>query len=253
MIREFCAGRLKTAVYATREEMGEDAAKHAAAALRAVLAAKDECNVIFAAAPSQNDFLKALCDQKVDWQRVNAFHMDEYIGLDDDAPQRFGNFLKAAVFDRVPFKSVQYIRGNAADIPAEIERYSRLLLQHPVDIVFMGIGENGHIAFNDPHVAKFDDLCLMKQVDLDDRCRQQQVNDGCFADLNSVPRCALTLTVPALLAAETIFCVVPCTTKAEAVKKTVCGEIRETLPASALRVHQNASLYLDSDSAALLP
>lgn len=253
MLNEFYAGRLKTSIYDTREEMGRCAAKEAAEALCAVLAVKDECNVIFAAAPSQNDFLAALCRESVEWERINAFHMDEYIGLDEDAPQRFGNFLKAAVFDRVPFKSVHYIHGNAADITGEIRRYSDLLTAHPVDIVFMGIGENGHIAFNDPHVAKFDDLCLMKQVELDERCRQQQVNDGCFAALEVVPRYALTLTVPALLSADRIFCIVPCETKAEAVYKTVCGEIRETLPASALRTHKNAALYLDIHSAALLP
>ena len=188
MLASFDAGKLQVKVYQTHEEMGMQAATEAAQALRQVLAEKDECNVIFAAAPSQNSFLAALCEADIDWKRVNAFHMDEYIGLDDAAPQRFGNFLKEAVFSKVPLKSVSYIQGNAADISAEIDRYSALLRQHPVDIVFMGIGENGHIAFNDPHIAKFDDPCMMKQVELDERCRQQQVNDGCFATLGAVPR-----------------------------------------------------------------
>lgn len=249
MIKMFDAGRLQVKIFETRAEMGENAAKEAAAALREVLANKAECNVIFAAAPSQNDFLAALCNEEIEWNRVNAFHMDEYIGLSDAAPQRFGNFLKNAVFDKVPFNSVSYIQGNAADIDAEIVRYSNLLRNNPVDIVFMGIGENGHIAFNDPHIAKFDDICMMKQVELDERCRCQQVNDGCFATLGDVPRHALTLTVPVLMSAAKVFCMVPCKTKAEAVQKTVCGEIRETLPASILRTHGCARLYLDKDSA----
>lgn len=249
MITAFDAGRLNVTVYQTRQEMGQQAAKEAAQALREVLAAKDECNVIFAAAPSQNDFLAALCEEDIEWGRVNAFHMDEYIGLSDAAPQRFGNFLKNAVFDRVPFKSISYIQGNAADIDEEIARYSDLLRRNPVDIVFMGIGENGHIAFNDPHIAHFDAICSMQKVELDERCRQQQVNDGCFATLNDVPRFALTLTVPVLMSAKRVFCIVPCKTKAEAVQKTVYGEIRETLPASILRTHPCARLYLDADSA----
>lgn len=252
MIAAFDAGKLKVTVYQTHEEMGQQAALEATQALRQVLAEKEECNVIFAAAPSQNSFLAALCEADVDWSRVNAFHMDEYIGLDEAAPQRFGNFLKEAIFAKVPFKSVSYIQGNAADIDGEIARYSALLKEHPVDIVFMGIGENGHIAFNDPHIAKFDDPCVMKAVELDERCRQQQVNDGCFAALDLVPRFALTLTVPTLFSASNIFCMVPHSTKAEAVMKTVKEEIRELLPASILRIHNNARLYLDKASAAFI-
>ena len=198
MILERKAGRLLVKAYETRAEMGRAAAAEAAQALRAVLADKGSCRVIFAAAPSQNEFLEALCGADVDWSRVDAFHMDEYIGLPEEAPQGFGNFLKRAIFDRVPFRSVNRIRGGAADVDGEIARYSALLREQPADVVFMGIGENGHIAFNDPHVAHFDDDCLMRAVELDETCRRQQVNDGCFAALDQVPTHALTLTIPAL-------------------------------------------------------
>ena len=181
MILERKAGRLLVKACETRRELGQTAAEEAAQALREVIAVKGGCNVIFAAAPSQNEFLEALCRADVDWDKVSAFHMDEYIGLPEEAPQRFGNFLRKAVFERVPLRQVEYIRGNAEDIDGEIARYTALLRDNPPDLVFMGIGENGHIAFNDPHVAHFDDTEKMRAVALDEVCRRQQVNDGCFA------------------------------------------------------------------------
>jgi len=248
ILKEFNAGNLHVKVYKTRDELGHMAAIDAVSALKNVINKKGECNVIFAAAPSQNEFLNALCESDVDWSKVNAFHMDEYIGLDIDAPQSFSNFLKKAIFEKLKFKSVNYINGSTQNISEEINRYSKMLQDHTVDIVFMGIGENGHIAFNDPHAARFDDTVLMRIVELDDKCRNQQVNDGCFSTIDKVPKKALTLTVPALMSAKAIFCMVPATTKAEAVKQTVYGEIRETLPASILRTHKCAVLYTDSDS-----
>ncbi len=238
-------------VYENREEMGRAAAAEAAKTIKRLLAEKDEINIIFAAAPSQNEFLTALlADKEVDFSRINAFHMDEYIGLPSDAPQGFGNFLKRALFDKAPFKTVNLIDSSAIDANAECERYSELLRQKPCDIVCMGIGENGHIAFNDPHVADFDDPETVKVVSLDEVCRMQQVNDGCFARLEDVPKYALTLTIPALLAPEYIFCVVPAKTKANAVKATVNGPVSASCPATALRRHKKAVLYADKDSAA---
>ncbi|WP_129724794.1 glucosamine-6-phosphate deaminase [Xylanivirga thermophila] len=229
--------------------MGRGAANDAACVIKKLLNEKDDVNIIFAAAPSQNEFLEALMlDNDIEWGRINAFHMDEYIGLPADAPQGFGNFLKERIFDRVPFKSITYLNGNATDIEEECIRYTKLLKDNPVDIVCMGIGENGHIAFNDPHVAFFNDDKWVKVVDLDLKCRNQQVHDGCFANLDAVPTHALTLTIPALLSAEHIFCVVPAITKAEAVKNTVNGPITEQCPASILRNHENAVLYVDKDS-----
>ena len=209
--------------------------------------------MIFAAASSQNDFLKALLeDAEIDWTRVNAFHMDEYIGLEMGAVQSFGTFLKERIFDKVPFRSVSYINGHAINASDECLRYAALLDKYPVDIVCLGIGENGHIAFNDPHVAHFDDCERIKVVSLDDRSRMQQVHDGCFSTLERVPVSAFTLTIPALIAAKYMFCVVPSKTKDVAVFNTVNGPISESCPASILRRKENAVLYLDSDSSKLL-
>jgi glucosamine-6-phosphate deaminase len=253
IIREFQKDKLKVKVYNDRASMGSAAAAEAADLILKLLNIKEEINIIFAAAPSQNDFLEALINMKnIDWKRINAFHMDEYIGLEPSAPQGFGNFLKARIFDKVNFKTVNYINGNSDDIQQECDRYSKLLLNNIIDIVFMGIGENGHIAFNDPHVAFFNDNETVKAVELDEKCRNQQVNDGCFASLEDVPTHALTLTIPALTRGKFIFCIVPAKTKAEAVYNTVCGEITEGCPASILRKHDMAVLYADADSARLL-
>lgn len=241
------SGHLEARVYETREALGRAAARDAVEALQQTLSSQGFCNIIFAAAPSQNEFLAALCESGIDWSRVNAFHMDEYLGLAEQAPQRFGNFLRRAIFDKLPFRSVHFIDGNA-DPQQEIARYGALLQENRPDIIFMGIGENGHIAFNDPHVCHFDDPSPMRIVDLDETCRQQQVNDGCFASLEEVPLRALTLTPPTLVSARRIFCMVPAATKAQAVEATVYGEIREMVPATILRMHPQATLYLDSDS-----
>ena len=177
--------------------------------------------------------------------------MDEYVGLPADAPQGFGNFLRRAIFDKVPFGSVDYI-GSEGDADARIARYDAILAAHHVDVVFMGIGENGHIAFNDPHVADFKDPAPVKKVDLDLKCRTQQVHDGCFAKLEDVPEYALTLTVPTLFAADRLFCIVPAPTKADAVKATVEGPVGEACPATVMRLHKAATMYLDPDSAGKL-
>ena len=208
--------------------------------------------MIFAAAPSQNDLLAHLCEEEgIDWGKINAFHMDEYIGLDPAAPQCFSNFLKDHIFDLKPFGSVNLINAGA-EKDAEIARYAALLQAHPIDIVCMGIGENGHIAFNDPHVADFNDPALVKAVSLDEKCRQQQVNDGCFKHIDEVPKYAMTLTVPMLMSATYKFCVVPAPTKAWAVNETVNGAIGEACPATVMRKSENCILYCDADSAALL-
>ena len=174
--------------------------------------------------------------------------MDEYIGLPDGAIQSFASFLKKALFDGLPFGRVEYINGNALP-EQETERYGRLLRENPCDIVVMGIGENGHLAFNDPGVAFFEDPQTVKVVELDQACRMQQVHDGCFETLDQVPRQALTLTIPALTCAAYAFCIVPGPTKAEAVRRTLEGPVCEECPASVLRRHVQAVLYLDRDSA----
>ena len=233
--------------------MGSAAASDVKAAILRALIEKETINMIFAAAPSQNEVLANLAnDKEIPWERVNAFHMDEYIGLDKDAPQGFGNFLRDHIFGIAPFKSVNYIRIDAPDAEEECNRYSELLKANPVDIVVLGIGENGHIAFNDPPFADFNDTKLVKSVKLDEVCRNQQVNDGCFATVDDVPTHALTLTVPALMSGKELYCIVPAPTKAKAVYETLMGEITPLCPASVLRTHKCATLYLDGDSSSLI-
>ena len=240
-------------VYKTRDEMGKSAANDIKACILSLLKTKETINMIFAAAPSQNEVLYALAtDKEIPWNRINAFHMDEYIGLSADAPQGFGNFLKEHIFGLADFKSVSYIDITASDAEKECNRYAELLAKYPTDIVVMGIGENGHIAFNDPPVADFNDKKAVKSVELDEICRNQQVNDGCFAKIDDVPKTAITLTVPTLFAGDHLFCIVPAKTKAKAVKATLCDDINEKCPATVLRRHKSAILYLDGDSSSLL-
>lgn len=252
-MKEFQKDKIKVEIYDTRAEMGNAAARDIKAKIAQLLAEKGEINMIFAAAPSQNEVLASLAeDKEIEWNRVNAYHMDEYIGLSAEAPQGFGNFLKEHIFGRVPFKSVHYIDCTAADPEKEAARYEKILRDNPPDIVVMGIGENGHIAFNDPPVADFKDTRGAKVVKLDEVCRNQQVHDGCFTRLEEVPKYAITLTVSTLVSAPWLFCIVPAKTKANAVKECLTGEISEHCPASILRLQDNAVLYLDKDSASLL-
>jgi glucosamine-6-phosphate deaminase len=244
---------LAVKIFHTKEEMGKEAAGNVSDTIRQLLKDKEEINMIFAAAPSQSDFLKELItDERIQWEKINAFHMDEYIGLEKEAPQGFGNFLRDRIFSRVPFKSVHYINGWAENPLAESERYAGLLTQYPVDIVCLGIGENGHIAFNDPPVADFNDPNQVKVVELDRACRQQQVNENLFAEVNLVPIHAITVTIPALLKAKYMFCMVPGENKAKAVYHTLNDEISEKCPATILRTKEDAILYLDEESASLL-
>lgn len=242
--------------YKNRALLGRDAGREVAAAIRDLLSSgnETEVNMVFAAAPSQQEFLETLVEEKdIDWSRVNAFHMDEYIGLSPDAPQRFGNFLTERLFGKVSFRTVHYLNGSAPDLQAECDRYGALLRSFPTDIVCMGIGENNHIAFNDPHVADFGDPQWVKVVTLDAACRRQQVNDGCFEKLDYVPTQALTLTVPALMAGDAIYCMVPGSNKAQAVRNTLLEDVDEQFPSTILRTHPKAMLFVDRDSARLLP
>lgn len=252
LIKTIITEKLKTSVYDTRDEMGKAAGKAAADAINAILKEKEFANVIFAAAPSQNETLAALLAEDVDFSKINAFHMDEYIGLDKKAPQCFSNYLKDHIFSKVQFKSVNYIDASATDSDNECARYAALIEKYPTDIVVMGIGENGHIAFNDPWVADFNDPKTVKAVPLDEVCRQQQVNDGCFNTIDDVPKYAVTLTCPTLFNGKNLFCIVPAKTKANAVKHTLQDEISVDCPATVLRKHSSAVLYLDSDSSELI-
>lgn len=240
--------KLKIRVHPGRESMGKAAAYDIYAAMKRLLAGKERIRIVFAAAPSQNECLAALVQMEgLDWSRVTAFHMDEYIGLPSSQPQRFGNFLSHRLFDQVSPGEVFLIDGMN-DPEAECDRYSRFITAAPIDMVVLGIGENGHIAFNDPPVADFTDPLWVKQVKLDEACRLQQVNDGCFASLGEVPQYALTLTIPALMSGAHLFCIVPGASKRSAVQRTLYGDISEACPASILRRHPDCTLYVDQES-----
>ena len=250
VLKSFEAGKLFVRIFENRELMGACAGAEAAEYLRLLLKEKSEVNVMFAAAPSQNETLAALCSAEgIAWHRVNAFHMDEYVGLDPAHPAGFRNFLRRAIFDKFAFKSVNLLDGNAVDLQAAVRDYEALLRAYPLDACLMGVGENAHIAFNDPPIADFNDPALIKVVELEIRCREQQVHDGCFDTLEEVPTHALTATIPAIMQAAKLFCSVPAVTKAEAVRNMLNGEISTACPATILRTHPSASLYLDVDSA----
>jgi glucosamine-6-phosphate deaminase len=240
--------RLVVESFATRAKMGAAAAADIAAALAERLGKQANVRMVFAAAPSQADMLAALCAVPgVEWNRVTAFHMDEYIGLSPSSPARFGNWLDVHVFGKLPFAAVHRIKPEP-DAMAEIRRYSDLLNAAPIDFVCLGIGVNGHVAFNDPPVADFSDPLDVKIVELDETCRQQQVHDDCFPDLASVPHEAITLTVPRLLRASRLFCVVPGIVKRDAVRNALYGPLSTDCPASALRTHAACTLYIDKGS-----
>jgi glucosamine-6-phosphate deaminase len=235
----------------SRAELGELAARDIAAALRGALCEKAYLRMILAAAPSQSEMLAALLREPgIDWQRVTAFHMDEYIGLPGDAPQRFGLWLKREFFDHVPLAKVNLINpGN--DPEAACRAYASMLAEAPIDVVLLGVGTNGHLAFNDPP-ADLDDPLAVKVVDLDEMCREQQVLDGCFASLDKVPRMAVTLTVPTLLGGRELFCCVPGLHKSAAVKAMMEAPISGACPATALRTHPRCTVYLDRESGSLI-
>ncbi len=249
LVKKIQIKNLQVEIYPDRQAMGRAAASAVTERIRLLLKAQDEIRMIFAAAPSQNEVLYELSKMEdVDWTKVIAFQMDEYIGLSAHEPQRFGNYLKERIFEKVPFKTVHYLNPLPDKVEAECDRYAELLQKAPIDIICMGIGENGHIAFNDPPVTDFHDRKWVKVVVLDHISRQQQVNDGCFVSINDVPEQAITLTVPALFSGRYLFVVVPGIMKAKAVHCTLYGDISIDCPASILRKHKNAVYYLDSNS-----
>jgi len=249
MKNSFVLEKLTVKVFPDRVAMGRAAGQAVASGMKEMLKKKDLA-MVFASAPSQNEFLEELSKSRgVDWKRVTAFHLDEYVGLPDAAPQAFGQYLRKRLFDKVRPGKIHYLNGMAEDPEAECDRYAALLKDHPLDIACIGIGENGHLAFNDPPVADFNDPRLVKVVELDLASRQQQVHDGCFKEIESVPQKAITLTLPAILSATFIFCMVPGPTKEGAVQRTLEGPITTDCPASILKKHEKATLFLDQDSA----
>lgn len=253
-VEEKKVDKLRVKKYDSRKSLGQDAARLVGEKITELQRTQKVIHMIFASAPSQNEFLENLgAFQGIDWTSIVAFHMDEYIGLPTDHDQSFGYFLRQKLFDLVPISQVHYIHGDAPDMQSECKRYESLLKDHPIDIVCMGIGENTHIAFNDPHVADFGDKELVKIIDLDIQSRQQQVNDGCFASIEQVPTHAVTLTIPALFAGQHLFCMVPGSNKAKAIFQTLNEAISADFPATVLRNHPDAILFVDAQSGAQIP
>jgi glucosamine-6-phosphate deaminase len=256
--RYFTAGRLAVEVHADRPALGAAAGLAAAAYLRETIARQGSARVIFACAPSQDEFLAALiahsrrAPTEVDWARVTAFHMDDYVGMSAAQPQSFRHYLREHLLAHVPVGAFHPLPAEERDTAAVAVRYGALLAAAPIDLICLGIGENGHIAFNDPPVADFEDARLVKVVEIDAACRQQQVNDGCFPTLADVPRHALSLTVPVFRRARRLSIHVPGPRKAAAVKGTVQVEISTACPASILRLHPDATLYIDAAAASAL-
>jgi glucosamine-6-phosphate deaminase len=244
--RNFRADQLNVYVYESRPKMGQAAASVIAAEIRSAIQDRGRAVVILASAPSQNEFLASLAQApEIDWSRVVAFHLDEYLGMDAQAPQSFRRFLIDRLVDKVPLGEFHGLRGDAPDGAAEAKRYAELLRQNPPDFAVLGIGENGHLAFIDPPFCDFNDPEPVKVVQLDEICRNQQVNDGAFASLDEVPRDALSLTIPTLMARPKLFAIAPGPAKRQAIKDAVQGPISTTCPASILRTHPNAHLFID--------
>ncbi len=251
--KTFLVGKVQVEVFANRAALGRAAAAHAASILNQAVSWQGVARAIFAAAPSQNELLANLVlNNSIDWKKVIAFHLDEYLGLVSDSPQSFQTYLRAHLFDRVEAGQVNYLQGVTTDPLSEAQRYSRLLENSALDLACIGIGENGHIAFNDPPLANFNDPQKVRIVDLDETSRRQQVHDGCFPELEMVPRQALTVTIPSIMAAKRIICVVPGPTKAQAVFDSLNGPLTPLCPASILREHPATRIFLDRDSATLL-
>jgi glucosamine-6-phosphate deaminase len=244
--RNFRADQLNVYVYESRAKMGQAAASVVAAEIRRAIDERGRAVVILASAPSQNEFLASLAEAPdIDWSRVTAFHLDEYLGMDDHAPQSFRKFLIDRLVNKVPLGQFHGLRGEAPDGAEEAKRYAKLLEENPPDLAVLGIGENGHLAFIDPPFCDFNDPEAVKVVQLDEICRHQQVNDGAFASLDEVPRDALSLTIPTLMARPKLFAIAPGPAKRMAIKHTVDAQIGTSCPASILRTHQDAHLFID--------
>jgi glucosamine-6-phosphate deaminase len=253
LVKSFRADRLVVLIYATRQQMGQAAAAAVAGEILRLIAAYGRAVGIFASAPSQNEFLAALVENSdIDWTRVMGFHLDEYLGMNDQAPQSFRRFLIDRLVSKVSMDKFFGLPGESTDPEKECLLYAARLESNPPDFAVLGIGENGHLAFIDPPFCDFDDPLPVKIVELDDVCRAQQVHDGAFSSLEEVPRRALSLTIPTIMKCPRLFAIVPGEAKQQAILKTIEGPIETACPASILRRHPEAHLFLDRHSAALL-
>ncbi len=248
-INTFKRDQLTVKVFNSESDMGKAASDATGSRLRSVIEKKGGANLILATGTSQFSLLESLKKEDIDWKKITVFHLDEYIGMSDNHPASFRRFLRERILDIVSPGKVYLINGDAENLEAEMNTYQDLLIRHPVDIACIGIGENGHIAFNDPPVADFNDPLWVKAVELDEACRKQQMGEGWFPSMEEVPKKAVTLTITAIMNCKAINCIVPGKRKARAVSDTLNSEINERCPATILRTHPEATLFLDSQAA----
>jgi glucosamine-6-phosphate deaminase len=252
-VERFRVDELKVLIYETRDQLGEAAAAAVGEEIRRLIARQGRAIGVFASAPSQNEFLATLVAAPgIDWSRVIGFHLDEYLGMPSHAPQSFRRFLIDRFVSKVPLGKFFGLPGESTDPERECALYAALLRQNSPDFAVLGIGENGHLAFIDPPFCDFNDPLPVKVVELDDICRAQQVHDGAFVSLQEVPHRALSLTIPTIMACPRLFAIVPGSAKQEAIRRTIEGPVESVCPASILRCHPDAHLFLDRQSAALL-
>jgi glucosamine-6-phosphate deaminase len=239
-------------VFNNKSSLGKAAAQKAAGAIRSAIRDRGQARVIAATGTSQFEFLAALTDSAdIDWGRVEVFHLDEYIGLPATHPASFRKILIERLVNKAGIATFHPLDGDAHDLPDVIRKVGEALASAPVDIAFVGVGENGHLAFNDPP-ADFETEEPYLIVDLDEACRRQQVGEGWFGDLSQVPKQAISMSIRQILKAKEILAIVPDSRKAQAVKACFEGKIGPMAPASILRTHANTSVYLDKDSTSLL-
>jgi glucosamine-6-phosphate deaminase len=251
--QQHLAGTAQVRIFRSRQALGMAAALRAADLIGNAIDKKARARVMVATGNSQLETVGALVSlEGINWDLVEVFHMDEYVGIADSHPSSFRHWIRTRLEEKVHPYSVNYIAGDAADLDAEIDRYTNLLNAAPLDVAFVGFGENAHIAFNDPHVADFDDPVVLKRVTLDESCRRQQAGEGHFKDAESVPKEAVTVTCRGLFSAAAWVSCVPELRKAEAVKRALEGPISPACPASLVRRHPNAHVFLDGESASLL-
>jgi len=233
-------------ISSTKQEMGKLAAQKGADLIRKAIAERGEANIIVATGASQFEMLSELVKEEIDWNVVTGFHLDEYIGIDETHPASFRKYLKERFVSLVPLKEFHYVNGN--DAGKECKRLGEIISRHPIDVAFVGIGENGHLAFNDPP-ADFETEEPYIVVNLDDDCRKQQLGEGWFPTFDDVPKQAISMSIKQIMKAKHIICSVPDLRKAEAVKNTAKSEVSTLVPASILQNHPDAILLLDKDSA----
>lgn len=241
---------MKIEIYNSSSELGKTAAKHVAQLLRTAIQKNGAANIILATGASQFETLNQLIIEDVDWNKVTMFHLDEYIGLHETHPASFRKYLQERFISKVDLKDVYLINGET-DPQQECKRLNEIIVQHPIDVALVGIGENGHLAFNDPP-ADFETDEPYIIVELDNGCRQQQMNEGWFSKMDDVPKKAISMSIKQIIKSKNIVCSVPGTRKAIAVKNCLENTVTNLHPASILQTHENCIIYLDKESASLI-